>query len=214
MLKKKREKEKAAVKIRPGETLLYTFCWWSTYSPGKRGGRLIASRESEKPEKDGDRECRYRAGIKASMDDAAAINSLAPASYAGGRGIPCVLFVGVDEQRRLRGYLWPPKLQIKTVIVHSFARDRSVSSAPGNRFTARVIGPVIAYWIHQRFDIYFGLDSNNTLRGIRSEYARVRVEKLHKLEDTMEGFLEIGKIRILKLNSLSSYMSEKYLDLE
>lgn len=101
MLKKKKEKEKAAVKIRPGETLLYTFCWWSTYSPGKRGGRLIASRESEKPEKDGDRECRYRAGIKASMDDAAAINSLAPASYAGGRGIPCVLFVGVDEQRRI-----------------------------------------------------------------------------------------------------------------
>lgn len=114
------------------------------------------------------------------------------------------------------GYLWPPKLQIKTVIVHSFARDRSVSSAPGNRFTARVIGPVIAYWIHQRFDIYFALDSNNTLRGIRSEYARVRVEKLHKLEDTMEGFLEIGKIRIFKLDSLSSYMSEnrKYLDLE
>lgn len=32
----------------------------------------------------------------------------------------------------------------------------------------------------------------------------------------MEGFLEIGKIRILKLDSLSSYMSEnwKYLDLE
>lgn len=56
------------------------------------------------------------------------------------------------------GYLWPSKLQIKTVIVHSFARDRSVSRK--SVYGARYRYPVIAYWIHERFRIYFGLDSN------------------------------------------------------
>lgn len=59
---------------------------------------------------------------------AAAINLLARTSRieggGGGGGIPCVLFVGVDDSA---GYLWPSKLQIKTVIVHSFAGDRSAS---------------------------------------------------------------------------------------
>lgn len=101
----------------------------------------------------------------------------------------CVPFVDVDEQRRLfRGYLWPSKLQIKTVIVHSFARDRSVSSESrksvyGARYrpSYSLLNPRTLPYIYICIYIYFGLDSNNA--GFDLARCMCALEKLHKLEE-------------------------------
>lgn len=63
----KEERKKAILKFtdpEEGWNLLYTFCRWNTYEEGGRTINCLCEK------KDADRGCRYRAGIKASMDDA------------------------------------------------------------------------------------------------------------------------------------------------
>lgn len=63
----KEERKKAILKFthpEEGWNLLYTFCRWNTYEEGGRTINCLCEK------KDADRGCRYRAGIKVSMDDA------------------------------------------------------------------------------------------------------------------------------------------------
>ena len=78
--------------------------------------------------------------------------------------------------------------KIKTVIVHSVARDRSVSSESrksvyGARYrpSYSLLNPRTLPYIYICIYIYFGLDSNNA--GFDLARCMCALEKLHKLEE-------------------------------